>query len=160
MLIWGRRCSTQLIADVAVRKRHQRLDESRIIFTCTSFKSCFHKSFVMQYIPLTLKAIQFAQHTLVRLLYIHAFHAWMKCVRYRQKKNFADSSIVRVKNINIMISSCRWWWFLTATSAIQNEVQKMCFRLNLLKYTIIRSLHYPIDSVHPMVIWKFFGCIK
>ena len=30
-----------LIADVAVTKRHQRLDEIRIFFTRTSFKNCF-----------------------------------------------------------------------------------------------------------------------
>ena len=35
---------------------------------------------------------------------------------YYQNNNFADSSIVWVKNI--MVSSCRWWHFLTATSAI------------------------------------------
>ena len=32
------------IADVAVRKRHQQLDEIRIVFTRTSFKSCFKKA--------------------------------------------------------------------------------------------------------------------
>ena len=56
------------IADVAVTKRHQRLDEIRIIFTRTSFKSCFQKSSIMQYTPSTLDAIQFAQDTLARLL--------------------------------------------------------------------------------------------
>ena len=56
------------IADVSVRKRHQRLGEIMIIFTHTSSKTCFQKSSVMQYMPLTLNAIQFAQHTLARLL--------------------------------------------------------------------------------------------
>ena len=57
-----------IIAEVAVTKRHQRLDEMRIIFTHTSSKSCFPKKYVMQYSPSTLNAIQLAQHTLARLL--------------------------------------------------------------------------------------------
>ena len=56
------------IADVAVRKRHQRLGEIRIIFTRTSSKTCFQKSSVMQYTPSTINAIQFAQQTLAHLL--------------------------------------------------------------------------------------------
>ena len=56
------------IADVAVTKRHQRLDEIRITFTRTLFKSCFLKSSVMLYTPSTLNAIQFTHHTLTHLL--------------------------------------------------------------------------------------------
>ena len=52
------------------------------------------------------KYARFTQHTLVR-----------NCVRCQQKNNFTNSSIVRVKIIKI--SSCRWWRFLTATSAIE-----------------------------------------
>ena len=52
----------EIIADVAVTKRHQRLDEISIDFTRTSFKSCFQFRSVMQYTPSTLNAIQFAQH--------------------------------------------------------------------------------------------------
>ena len=49
----------------------------------------------------------------------HTTYACMKCMLFRQKNNFAGSSIVQVKNV--MISSCCWWRFLTATSAIVVE---------------------------------------
>ena len=39
------------IVDAAVTKRHQWRDKIRIIFTRTSFKSCFQESSVMQYTP-------------------------------------------------------------------------------------------------------------
>ena len=56
------------VVDVAVTKHHQRLNQTMIIFTRTSSKSCFQKNFVMQSTPSILNAIQFAQHTLIRLL--------------------------------------------------------------------------------------------
>ena len=80
---------TLLIADVAATKRHQRLDKIRIIFTCTSFKSCFQKSSVMQFTPLTLYKIQFAQHTIARLLWMRTFYttyACMKCMHTGRKQ--------------------------------------------------------------------------
>ena len=46
----------------------------------------------------------------------HTAYTCYKCVCYWQKNNFADSNIVRVKNIQI--STCSWWCLLTATSAI------------------------------------------
>ena len=57
-----------VIADVSVTKHHQQLNETRIIFTFNSSKSCFQKSSIMQYTPSTLHAIQFAQHTLATLV--------------------------------------------------------------------------------------------
>ena len=57
-----------IIADVAVTKRHQRQGEIRVIFTSTSSKSCFLKNCHSIYTPSTLNGIQFAQHTLARLL--------------------------------------------------------------------------------------------
>ena len=65
-----------IIADVAVMKRHQRLDEIRIIFTLTSFKSCFQKSSIMQCMPSTLYAIHIAHHICLRACY--------KCASYTQ----------------------------------------------------------------------------
>ena len=65
------------IANVAVIKCHQWLDEIRIIFPALANEislSCFQKT-VMQYTPLTLDTIQFAQHTLARLLQMRMFHA-------------------------------------------------------------------------------------
>ena len=56
------------IADVAATKHHQQRDEIRIIFTRTSSKSCFRKKCHAIYTPSALDAIQFAQHTLARLL--------------------------------------------------------------------------------------------
>ena len=57
------------IADfVHVTKRHQQLDEIRIIFTCTSSRKSerlFSKNFVIEYTPSTLNAIHFAKYTLV-----------------------------------------------------------------------------------------------
>ena len=69
-VFWGMQglILTNEIADVAVTKRHQRLNEIRIIFIRTSFKSCFQKSSVMQYTPSTLNAIQFAQRMLAHML--------------------------------------------------------------------------------------------
>ena len=55
--------------------------------------------------------VRFTQHRLV----------WNVCV-LAEKNNYADSIIVRVKNI--MISACHWWHFLTATCAI---VLSLCF---------------------------------
>ena len=107
------------ITDVAVTKRHQRLNKIRTIFTQNSFKSCFQKS------SLSCKArprhlTQGSLHS-KRLrscckCTFHTTYACLRCMRTGRKKNFDDSSIVRVKN---MISFCRWWRFLTATCAIK-----------------------------------------
>ena len=79
-------------------------------------KSCFQKS-VMQYVHLTLNAIQFAQHLPACLLEMCAFHtayACYKCVRNWQKNNFPDSYRVRVKHQDFILSLMG---FLKATSA-------------------------------------------
>ena len=58
------------IADVVVRKCHQRLDKLRIIFTCTSSKSCFQKTQSCNVRPWHLTQSS-----------LHSIHlrAWYKC---------------------------------------------------------------------------------
>ena len=46
----------------------------------------------------------------------HTTYACMKFVCTGRKNNFADSSILWVKNV--MISSCCWWHFFAATCAV------------------------------------------
>ena len=55
----------------------------------------------------------------------HTAYACNKCVHYWQKHNFVNSSIMQVKIIKF--SSCRWWCFLTATSAIRMEQLMLSF---------------------------------
>ena len=54
------------VADVAVTKHHQWLDEIEI--HPENQQSCFQENSVMQYAPSTLDTIQFAQHLLGGLL--------------------------------------------------------------------------------------------
>ena len=107
----------------------------------------FSKKAVMQYTPLTLNAIQFAQQTLaINACISHNIRLNEMCA-YWQKNNFADSSIVRVKYI--MISSCRWWRFLTATSAIAMWYRHIyiifCFKL-LQFHSINKSNFMPYNN--------------
>ena len=59
-----------IIADVAVRKPHPRLDEIRIIFTRTSSKTCFQKTLSCNIHPRHLT--QFSSHSI----------CWRACYKY------------------------------------------------------------------------------
>ena len=109
---------TLWIAVVAVMKHHQWLGKIRIIspaFHSKLFsKKLCHAIYALDTLPQSslhsiclrarYKCRRFIQHTLVWNVSILA-----------EKNNFADSTIVWVKNI--MVSSCRWWCILTATCA-------------------------------------------
>ena len=99
-------------------------------------KVVFKSNSVIQSTLLILNAIQLVQHTLACLLWIHAFqtaYTCYKCASWWQKNNFADSRKVQVKNFKI--SSCCWWRFPTATSAIHIEQSLVILICYLLKST-------------------------
>ena len=87
-------------------------------------QSWLKKNSVMQYLPSTPNAIQFAVCALAISLFRTAYSCYT-CVCYWQENNLADSSIAQAKNIvlNITISSClsHWWRFLTAISAVKSS---------------------------------------
>ena len=64
-------CFMPHAADVAVAKRNQQLDKIWLTFyphfIYESSLLIFQKDYVVQYTPLTLDAVQFAQHTLGHL---------------------------------------------------------------------------------------------
>ena len=88
-------------ADVAVTRRNQWLGVIRITFTCTTFKSCFQKSSVMQYTPSF-------QHTLV----------WNACVlaekqlcwfQYSAGKKYHDFILSLIAFPYSNICYCPWF---------------------------------------------------
>ena len=119
--------SPGVIADVAVTKRLQWLGKIWIIFTRISWQSCFQENSVMQFKPLILEAVQYAQHNLcacyiidahvsysIHMLYMCALLAEISC-----ETTFLISCIVQLKNTMIPSFPCSGWWrFLTAISAI------------------------------------------
>ena len=90
------------IADVAVTKRHQTLDEIRIIFTHTSSKSYFQKSLSYNTPAIQCNPVQTAYFCTLAIN-TRVLHC-MRLLEMRmlpRENNFADSSIVWVKMITI-----------------------------------------------------------
>ena len=70
------------ITDIAVTKCHQWMDKIWIISIHTSTGKSDKlpsRKFCHVIYALTLNAVKFAQHTLVRLLYMHMFHTAYAC---------------------------------------------------------------------------------
>ena len=113
------------IADVAVTKRHQRLDEILIYiyqhFTEKLSEVVFKKTMSCN-TPAKLDTIMYAQHMLVinaqEMGAFHTAYACYKCVHFWQRflvNNFADFAYSAGKKIES--SSSHWWRFVTATTA-------------------------------------------
>ena len=124
MLSW--KLSVPEIVDVAVTKRHQRLDEILTYFNphfIEELSKVVFKKTVSCNTPTKLDTIMFAKHTLVinaqEMRELYTACACYKCPRIWQNflvNSFADFLYCVGKKINS--SSSRWWRFVTTTSAI------------------------------------------
>ena len=117
------RCMCSSMADVALTKRHQRLDESLIFLPVLYMKSA---NLFVRKLPGT-RAFITRVCCMKQAHYSKRMLCEQDCVKFSGhiawhillENNFADfSDAVRVKKYQAFAQPLSWWRFVTATSAI------------------------------------------